>query len=405
VFVFTGCTKCAECQTVAAAMHVRNIKECGSVNNINYLTNINFGLGAAESLAEILREHGVSRPLVISDHGIKSAGLLERPGFEFLRTAPIFLDVPSNPTESAVAAGLALYAQGGCDGVVAIGGGSPIDLAKGVALLATHDGELERYAAILGGVARITGAVAPLVAIPTTAGTGSEVGRAALITLDDGRKLGFISPHLIPRRAICDPGLTMGLPPALTASTGLDALSHCIETYLSPRYNPPAEAIATDGFQRIWKALPVAYADGANAEARTELMMGALEGGMTFQKGLGAVHALSHALGGLKEAKLHHGTLNAILMPTVLRWNVEVEAVARKVGYLERLAGLEHTTLADALDVLNRSLGITPRLSELGVPRHVIDWVCERAIADHSHPTNPRSLTKEDYAAILETVF
>jgi len=347
----------------------------------------------------------VSRPLVISDHGIKAAGLLDRPGFAFLKTAPVFLDVPTNPTESAVAAGLELYRQGGCDGVVAIGGGSPIDLAKGVALLATHDGELERYAAILGGVARITSAVAPLVAIPTTAGTGSEVGRAALITLDDGRKLGFISPFLIPRRAVCDPALTMVLPPALTASTGLDALSHCIETYLSPRYNPPAEAIATDGFKRIWQALPIAYADGANAEARTELMMGALEGGMTFQKGLGAVHALSHALGGLKEAKLHHGTLNAILMPTVLRWNVEVEAVAKKVSHLESLAGLEGTTLADALDDLNRRLRITPRLSELGVTRQVIDWVCERALADHSHPTNPRPLTKEDYAAILESVF
>lgn len=375
------------------------------MHTITYLTNISFGLGASDSLAEILRELGVSRPLVISDHGIKAAGLLDRPGFEFLKAAPVFLDVPSNPTESAVSAGLALYRQGGCDGVVAIGGGSPIDLAKGVALLATHEGQLEHYAAILGGVARITSAVAPLVAIPTTAGTGSEVGRAALITLDDGRKLGFISPYLIPRRAICDPGLTMGLPPVLTASTGLDALSHCIETYLSPRYNPPAEAIATDGFKRIWKALPVACADGANVEARTELMMGALEGGMTFQKGLGAVHALSHALGGLKEAKLHHGTLNAILMPTVLRWNVEVEAVAKKVSHLESLAGLEGTTLADALGELNSRLGITPRLSELGVPRHVIDWVCERAIADHSHPTNPRPLTKEDYAAILEAVF
>ncbi|WP_226951482.1 iron-containing alcohol dehydrogenase [Rhizobium terrae] len=375
------------------------------MDTITYLTNINFGLGSSDSLADILREFGVSHPLVISDHGIKAAGLLDRPGFAFLKTAPVFLDVPTNPTERAVAAGLQLYRQGGCDGVVAIGGGSPIDLAKGVALLATHEGELERYAAILGGVARITSAVAPLVAIPTTAGTGSEVGRAALITLDDGRKLGFISPFLIPRRAVCDPALTMGLPPGLTAATGLDALSHCIETYLSPRYNPPAEAIATDGFKRIWKALPIAYADGANAEARTELMMGALEGGMTFQKGLGAVHALSHALGGLKDAKLHHGTLNAILMPIVLRWNVEIEAVAKKVSHLERLAELERTTLADALDELNRRLGITPRLSELGVTRQVIDWVCERALADHSHPTNPRPLNKEDYAAILEAAF
>ncbi len=381
------------------------IEESGSVHTISYLTNISFGPGAAESLAEILRELGVSNPLVISDHGVKAAGLFDRDAFAFLKNAPTFLDVPSNPTESAVAAGLDQYRQSGCDGVVAIGGGSPIDLAKGVALLATHDGELEHYAAILGGVARITGAVAPLVAIPTTAGTGSEVGRAALITLDDGRKLGFISPHLIPRRAICDPELTMGLPPALTASTGLDALSHCIETYLSPRYNPPAEAIAVDGFRRIWKALPVACADGSNAEARTNLMMGALEGGLTFQKGLGAVHALSHALGGLKEAKLHHGTLNAILMPPVLRWNVEVDAVAEKVGHLESLVGLEQTTLADSLDDLNRRLGIPPRLSELGVPRHAIDWICERALADHSHPTNPRPLTKEDYRAILESVF
>lgn len=375
------------------------------MHTITYLTNVSFGLGASDSLADILRDLGVSRPLVISDHGIRAAGLLDRPGFTFLKAAPVFLDVPTNPTERAVRAGLELYRQGRCDGVVAIGGGSPIDLAKGVALLATHEGELERYAAILGGLARITSAVAPLVAVPTTAGTGSEVGRAALITLDDGRKLGFISPHLIPRRAVCDPALTMGLPAGLTASTGLDALSHCIETYLSPRYNPPAEAIATDGFQRIWKALPVAYADGANAQARTELMMGALEGGMTFQKGLGAVHALSHALGGLREAKLHHGTLNAILMPTVLRWNVDVEAAAQKVAHLERLAGLEGTTLADALDALNGRLGITPKLSGLGVPRHVIDWVCERAVADHSHPTNPRPLTKEDYAAILEAVF
>jgi len=371
---------------------------------INYLTTIHFGAGSIHSLEDALRDLGIRAPLVISDYGVQAAELLDR-GMEPIRHAPRFLDVPSNPTEAAVLDGLRLFREARCDGVVAIGGGSPIDLAKGVALLATHEGELEQYAAILGGVARIKPSVAPVVAVPTTAGTGSEVGRAALLTLNDGRKLGFISPHLIPKRAICDPELTLGLPPFLTAATGLDALSHCIETYLSPRYNPPAEAIALEGFKRIWGALPTAFNNGADLDARTDLMMGALEGGMTFQKGLGAVHALSHALGGLKDLKLHHGTLNAILMPTVIRWNSQDPTAGRKIANLEALAGLAPGMLADALDELNSSLGITARLSELGVTREVFDWTCERAVADHSHGTNPLPLSRSDYAEILEAVF
>lgn len=371
---------------------------------ISYLTTVNFGAGSATTLPQVMSEVGLARPLIVSDAGIVAAGLLDRPEFSALRDFPRFIDVPPNPTESAVLAGLEAYLGAGCDGVIAIGGGSPIDLAKAIALLATHDGPLEQYAAILGGVSRIA-QVAPLIAIPTTAGTGSEVGRAALITLNDGRKLGFISGHLIPRRAICDPLLTLGLPAGLTAATGLDALSHCIETYLSPRYNPPAEAIARDGFERIWKALPIAVREPGNIAARSDLMMGALEGGMTFQKGLGAVHSLSHALGGLKDLKLHHGLLNAVLMPEVIRWNRDVPEAAAKVNTLERLAGLAEGSLPDALEQLNRTLGTSARLSELGVPRDIIGWICERALADHSHATNPRLLSAADYAQIIEAVY
>jgi alcohol dehydrogenase class IV len=334
------------------------------------------------------------------------AGLVERltdalPAGQHI---PVFTDTPTNPTEGAVMAALDLYRSRECDGLIAIGGGSPIDLAKGVALLSTHEGPLEQYAAILGGVPKISVDVAPLIAIPTTAGTGSEVGRAALITLEDGRKLGFISPHLIPKCAICDPDLTLGLPPALTAATGIDAITHCIETFLSPRFNPPAEAIALDGLIRAIGNIERAVAQGSDRGARHEMMMAALEGGLTFQKGLGAVHALSHPLGSLKQVSLHHGTLNAVLLPNVLEFN-KSHAEAKYATIRQRLGLNDGVGLADYVRDLNSRLGMPAMLADMGVPRDSFALIAKSATEDHSSATNPRPACEADYQAILEAAY
>jgi 4-hydroxybutyrate dehydrogenase len=374
------------------------------MNLITYLTRIQFGAGAVGLLAEELALLGVRAPLVITDKGLVATGLAARVIALLPDRVAVFAGTPGNPTEAAVLEAVAVYRQAGCDGIVAVGGGSSIDLAKGVALLATHPGPLDQYAAILGGVARISADMPPLIAIPTTAGTGSEVGRAALITLTDGRKLGFISPHLIPNVAICDPELTLGLPPGLTAATGMDAISHCIETFLSPRFNPPAEAIALDGLARAIRWLPKAVETGADLNARSEMMMAALQGGMCFQKGLGAVHAMSHPLGGLEAPRLHHGTLNAVIMPAVLRYN---EAYCGdKYARLRTAMGLAaDADIAEFIADLNARLGMPKSLSAMGVPAECLPAMIAGAVKDHSTATNPRPMTATDYATLFEHVW
>jgi 4-hydroxybutyrate dehydrogenase len=369
---------------------------------ITYLTTVRFGFGVLAELPEDLAVLGMGRPLIVTDRGIAAAGLLERL-YAVLGTRPrsVFDEVPPNPTEEAALRALDQYRSEGCHGLIGFGGGSPIDLAKAVALLAAHPGPLVQYAMIEGGLARIADKVAPVIAIPTTAGTGSEVGRGSLMNLSDGRKVGLISPHLIPKRAICDPDLTLMLPPRLTAATGMDALSHCIESFLSPRFNPPADAIALDGAGRIVRHLERAVENGADREARAELMMGALEGGLTFQKGLGAVHGLSHALGSLKEPSLHHGTLNAVLLPPVLRFNAS--HVGDKYERLAAATGLEAgTDLAAFVEDLNARIGLPGSLREMGVPASSIPEMARKAERDHSTATNPRPTTAADYAALLE---
>ncbi len=373
------------------------------MSTMQYLTSITLAAGAVSTLAETLRNLGVKKPLLVTDQGVVRTPAYARVMDAAGMGMAVFADTPSNPTEEAVEDALAVYQHEGCDSVVALGGGSPIDLAKAVALLATHQPPLSKYALILGGVGRITAAVAPIIAIPTTAGTGSEVGRGALITLRDGRKLGLISPHIIPKQAICDPEITLSLPPRLTAATGMDALAHCIETFLSPRLNPVADAIALDGAGRAFRNIEKAARDGTDLAARQEMMTASLMGGLCFQKGLGAVHSLSHALGAIKEPSLHHGTLNAVLLPPVLRANRP--HTQDKFERLLAAMGLPADgDLPGEIERLNARLGIPATLSAMGVTAAMVPRVVEGALADHSHATNPFQPSASQYGEILATV-
>ena len=379
---------------------------------IFYLTHIHIGSDALLQLKPECERIGIRRPLIVSDKGVVTAGIVDQVTAR-LGGMPcnLFDDTPSNPTEAMVRRAADLYRDSGCDGLIAVGGGSSIDLAKAAAILATHPGELRTYATIEGGSARITSAAAPLIAVPTTSGTGSEVARGAIVILNDGRKLGFHSWHLLPRSAICDPLLTLGLPPYLTAATGMDAIAHCVETFLSAAFNPPADGIALDGLERAWRSIELATKDGSNVDARHNMMSASMQGAMAFQKGLGAVHSLSHPLGGLKidgKTGLHHGTLNAIVMPAVLRFNASAPSVIKenkiaRLKYAMRLK--ESDDIADAVTQMCARLGLPPGLSQVGVKKEMFDTVIQGAMVDHCHKTNPREATPDEYRQLLNESF
>ena len=372
---------------------------------INYVTEIRFGAGSAAELAQVCQALGFKKPLFITDKGVVAAGLIERIlAVNDLPHFHVFDGTPSTPTEAAAREGVASFHEAGCDGIIAVGGGSSIDLAKAVAVSARHPGPLRQFALIEGGLARITAATVPVVAIPTTAGTGSEVGRGAIIILDDGRKVGIISPYVIPKVALCDPTLTVGLPPGLTAATGMDAVAHCIETFLAPSFNPPAEGIALDGLRRAWKNIETAFHEPSDIEARTNMMSASLQGALAFQKGLGCVHSLSHSLGGI-DPRLHHGTLNAVLLPAVVRFNRESDTVVRdeKIDRLAQAMGLPaHASVEDAIQDMSRRLRLPAGLGAMGVTADLTPRIVTGALADHSHKTNPREASADDYARLIE---
>ncbi|MGI9133343.1 MAG: iron-containing alcohol dehydrogenase [Rhodoferax sp.] len=375
---------------------------------IYYVTQIQFDFGAIQLLRPECERVGIKRPLIVTDAGVKAAGLLQKAldalGPQAAQNVAVFDQTPSNPTESAVRSAVAMYHAHSCDGLIAVGGGSAIDCAKGVAIAATHDGPLTHYATIEGGSPRITERVAPLIAVPTTSGTGSEVARGAIVIVDDKRKLGFHSWHLVPKSAICDPELTLGLPARLTAATGMDAIAHCMETFMAPAFNPPADGIALDGLQRGWAHIARATEDGSDREARLNMMSASMQGAMAFQKGLGCVHSLSHSLGGV-DPRLHHGTLNALFLPAVIAFNAQADSM-RKEQRLQRMAqamGLASASdLGAAIKDLNARLGLPRGLAELGVGSAQFERIIQGAMADHCHKTNPRIASADDYRAMLE---
>ena len=371
---------------------------------INYVTQIQIDFGAISLLKAECERVGITRPLIVTDAGVKAVGILDKalaalPGLQ----VSVFDQTPSNPTEAAVRAAAAVYKQNNCDGLIALGGGSSIDCAKGVAIAATHEGPLKTYATIEGGSLKITDRVAPLIAVPTTAGTGSEVARGAILIVDDGRKLGFHSWFIVPRAAICDPELTLGLPPVLTAATGMDAIAHCMETFMAAPFNPPADGIALDGLERGWSNIERATTNGQDREARLNMMSASMQGAMAFQKGLGCVHSLSHSLGGVNP-RLHHGTLNAMFLPAVVNFNAAAETVQKdkRLARMAQAMGLQSgSDIPDAIKDMNARLGLPTGLGAMGVTESLFDAVITGALADHCHKTNPRIASADEYREML----
>ncbi len=368
-------------------------------------TRILFGAGTRKSLATELNRLGVSRPMIVTDPGLLAIGLVAEVVGLLGHPVVIHSDVKANPTEEDVLAGLERYREAGCDGLVGLGGGSPIDAAKAIRVLVTHPGRLADYDLTCGGQDRIRPDMPPMVAIPTTAGTGSEAGRGTLIQLPQtGRKTIVLSLYLLPSVSICDPELTRDLPPGLTAGTGMDAFTHCVESYLSTTFHPICDGIAVEGLRSIFSGLETAVRDGSDAEARSAMMMGALLGGISFHKGLGVVHSLSHALG--SEGRAHHGTLNAILLPHALRFN-RGAATARMVELAGRLglgrSGDAEGHLITLTELILARLPLPRRLGQLDGLRHDrIPEYARLALLDHCHRTNPRPCTQADLEDVLD---
>lgn len=373
--------------------------------NWSYPTAIRFGAGRVSELAEACAAAGITKPLLVTDKGLSglpitasTLDLMEAAGLG----RAIFAEVDPNPTEINLAAGVTAYKAGGHDGVIAFGGGSGLDLGKAVAFMAGQTRPVWDYEDIGDWWSRAdASAIAPIVAVPTTAGTGSEVGRASVLTnsVTHEKKIIF-HPKILPSVVICDPELTVGMPRAITAGTGMDAFAHCLEAYCSPHFHPMSAGIALEGMRLVKEYLPRAYADGTDIEARAQMMAAAAMGAVAFQKGLGAIHAISHPIGAVHHT--HHGTTNAVVMQAVLRFNrPAIEArITQAAAYLGIQGGF--AGFYDFVGALNTQLGIPANLTALGVVDPNLDALAASALQDPSTAGNPVEMTAANTRALLK---
>lgn len=375
------------------------------ISRFSYPNRIIFGPGAITQLPDLLTEFDSKRVLLVTDQGLVQAGLADRvrSQIEVFAKAILFTEVEPNPTERCVNIAAELLKAESCDLVIGLGGGSAMDAAKTAALRKNHHASFNDYEIQIGGERNMTETVPPIIAIPTTAGTGSEVGRSSVITLtEENRKAVICGPKLLPSVAVCDPNLTIGLPPHITATTGMDALTHNIEAYLSTAYHPICDAVALGGVRLASENLEMAVKNGANVEARSNMMLSSIMGAIAFQKDLGAAHSLAHPLSTI--AQVPHGLANAIILSHVMAFNKA--AAAERLGEIAKamgcpVNGASSDKLADnaisAVQLLTERIDIPRTLSEVGVTESQIPEMVKQAVCDPNHLTNPRSCSFEDF--------
>jgi len=372
------------------------------ITHFAFPTTIHFGPGARKLVAEHLKAQGVMRPLIVTDKGLAPLPILAefRAGLGGL-AVEVFAGVFGNPTKSQVDAGVAAVKAHRADAVIGFGGGAALDVAKAIALMAVHDGDVLEYAWDHPNVRPITKALPHFIALPTTSGTGSEVGRSSVISHDETHvKKIIFSPALLAKAVFADPELTLGLPANVTAATGMDALTHNVESYLSPAYHPLCDGIALEGARIAAHALVKAVKEPGNLQARSDMMMSSMMGAIAFQKDLGAVHSCAHALGTVVD--MHHGLANGVMIDHVMKFNAGAAAV--KMGELARVCGAG-TTPADFigwLAKLKAEVGIPANLVPLGVKASHIPALVDVAIVDTCHQTNPRPCTRGDFESLFQ---